>query len=190
MRRSIRYFVVYSILLCLVGVKSAQAHAELVRASPGPDERLAESPHQIVLFFDEELDTRVSHFSVYDGQRQPVAAIEGRVDLADPEHARMVAADLPTLPEDVYTVRWMALSTDGDGDVTQGEFDFIIGNAQPRARPASSPTAPALATPPGGSASGPETEVNGLPFGVLLVAGLALVAAAMGVGLLRSRQPK
>jgi len=40
---------------------------------------------------------------------------------------------MPPLPEEVYTVRWHAVTLDDNG-LTEGEFDFIVGNATPRSR--------------------------------------------------------
>jgi copper transport protein len=122
-------------VLFLAGtVGRALAHAELIRSSPSAGERLTQPPERITLWFDEELDTRGSGFQVFDADERPIAGSEGGVDLTDPDHASMVVR-LSPLPEGVYTVRWRALTPDDQG-VTEGEFDFIVGDAEPRPRPA------------------------------------------------------
>jgi len=69
----------------------ALAHAELIRSSPVADERLTRFPEQVVLWFDEELDTRESWFRLFDTEGQLVHAPEGRVDLNDLDHASLIA---------------------------------------------------------------------------------------------------
>jgi methionine-rich copper-binding protein CopC len=166
-------------------VSEVSAHAELVRSSPSADERLAVSPSTIALFFDEELDAQASRFVVVDVNGRPMAAVEGKVDLTDPEHARLVAEAVPALADGVYTVRWTALSTDGDDAVTEGEFDFIVGNAAPRAKPA----ATAAAASPLSVEAAPEAAVAAstapgsawLSLGIVgaVVVVLAIMAAAL-----------
>jgi methionine-rich copper-binding protein CopC len=152
-------------MVLLVGVVGkVSAHAKLLRSSPAADERLAHSPQQIILWFDDELDTHASEFQILNAG-QPVNARAGHVDLTDPDHARMIAENLPTLSEGVYTVRWKAVSLD-DAYTAEGEFDFSVVNAQARVKPQPTPTA-VLAEP---------TAVS-----VAVAAGLALLLALLSV---------
>ena len=179
-------------LTLLAGVCGiALAHANLIRSSPAADERLTASPQTIALFFDDELDTRASRFQVYDTNNPSLSVVEGRVDLNDPYHARLIAENVPTLPEGVYNGRWTALSAT-DGDTTEGEFDFIVGNAAPRLKPTAT-TAPAsaltvtnIAPPPGTGTPNPPSEFRWLPFAI--VGGLAAVLTLMAIGLIRGRR--
>jgi methionine-rich copper-binding protein CopC len=117
----------------------ASAHAELLRSSPSPDEQLAQAPSIVVLWFDEELNTHQSGFQILAGNGEAVDASAGRVDLTDPDHARLVAEGLPVLSEGVYTVQWTAVSMD-DAFQAEGEFDFRVGNVAPRVKPQPAPT--------------------------------------------------
>lgn len=183
MLRSICRAALGAFLLVVVSVGLARAHASLVRSSPAPDERLGQAPAQIALFFDEELDTQGSRFEIVDGQGRVVAGVEGRVDLTDPEHARLLVEPVPALPDDAYLVRWTALSADGDGVLTEGAYYFYVGAAA--ARP--SPTAAAV--PLGASpvtAASPSAEA-GVPAGLWVIAGAATILTLMGFGLLRRR---
>lgn len=104
----------------------------MIRSDPEHGEQRAQSPQHVTVWFDEELDARQSMLQVFDLENQQVDEGHGRVDLSDPDHASMIVP-LPDLPEGVYIVRWKAVTIDDDG-VTEGEFDFSVGNAQPRAQ--------------------------------------------------------
>jgi copper transport protein len=161
------------VLICLLlgAARQAWAHAALTRSSPAADERLTESPRYVVLFFDEELDTGGSQFQLFDGGYKPVGAPAGRVDLTDLEHARMTLELTAALPDGVYIVRWAALSTDGDGTITEGEFDFIIGDGPARVKPPRPQTDP----------------ISGLdfaswwPMGILGLLGVVIALVGVGV---------
>ncbi len=142
MRRTIRNSLCLSIALLLSASALAAAHAELVRSEPAANQQLAESPRQARLWFDEELDTRQSALKVFDFEGRQVDRGDGRVDLDDPDHASMIVS-LPPLVAGVYSVRWKAVTID-DAGVTEGELDFRVGNAEPRAPAPQSEAPPAL----------------------------------------------
>lgn len=178
-----------ALLMWAAAAPPAHAHAELVHSSPAADERLAQSPATILLIFDAELDAQGSQFQVYDAAGRPVLPAAGRVDLNDPEHARLVAAGLPALPDGAYTVRWTALSTDGDGAVTTGEFVFGIGagawarGPAATAAPAAAAPAPELQAPPAPAA---RSDFAWASLGV--AGGMVVVLTVMAVALLRPRR--
>jgi copper transport protein len=130
MRASIRNSIWVSIALLLGTVALAAAHAEVIRSDPAHGERRAQPPQRVTVWFDEELDTRQSMLRVFDLEDRQVDQGDGRADLDDPDHVSMIVS-LPELPEGVYIVRWKAVTLDDDG-MTEGEFDFIVGNAAPR----------------------------------------------------------
>lgn len=127
-------------LLVFSASSLAFAHAELLRSEPAADARLAEPPDRVALWFDEELDTRKSTLAVLNRDYRQVDVGDGRVDLNDPDHAAMLVS-LPRLPEGVYVVRWHAVTIDDDG-VTEGEYDFIVGNAAAHRKPARAELSP------------------------------------------------
>lgn len=130
MRASIRNSILASIALLLGTVTLAAAHAELIHSDPAHGEQRAQSPQHVTAWFDEELDTRKSMLQVFDLEDRQVDEGNGHVDLEDPDHASMIVP-LPELSEGVYIVRWKAVTIDDDV-VTEGEFNFIVGNAEPR----------------------------------------------------------
>ncbi len=177
--------------LALGNFHLAAAHAELVGSNPAAGETLAASPAVIELVFDNELAAPGSEFKVSDSNQQVLTALTGSVDLNDPAHQRLRAAGFPALPAGVYTVRWTALSTDGDGGRTNGEFSFAVGDAvlpapgeaaAVSAAEAPGAVAPAAESLPPADASAPSLWIPGL-----VVAGIAVVLALMGLALWRDQ---
>jgi copper transport protein len=117
MRPSNRLLLGLGIAGTLVFPASAFAHASLQKESPSFRERLASSPRQIVLQFDQSV-------SVLPGSIE-VLTLKGR-NLAGPAHSitRGLAAPVPHLPRGPYTVRWKAVSN--DGHVVSGVYTFGV----------------------------------------------------------------
>jgi methionine-rich copper-binding protein CopC len=106
---------------------SAQAHlTQLLKSEPSAGSVWDTTPSEVRLWFSEELQTGLSTVQVVDKVGKQVDNRDGGVDLDDPDHAMMVAT-LPPLPDGGYTVRWHALLL--DGDATDGQFSFFIGEA-------------------------------------------------------------
>jgi copper transport protein len=104
----------------LAAPATALAHASLVREQPGLRQRLASSPRQVVLTFDQPVDLVANAVVVLNAKG---------VDLAGTPHVRKtlreLVAPLPhTLPTGAYTVRWRALSS--DGHVVSGVYTFGV----------------------------------------------------------------
>jgi methionine-rich copper-binding protein CopC len=179
-----------ALLVWAAAAPPARAHADLVSSSPAEGERLAQPPAAILLVFDEELDAQGSQFQVYDAAGQLVPAVSGQVDLTDPEHARLVAESVPALPDGAYIVRWTALSADGDGAVTTGEFVFGVGSGDwplsPAATAAPAPTLAAAMDAPPAAAPAERPDFAWASLGV--AGGAACVLTLMAVALLRPRR--
>jgi methionine-rich copper-binding protein CopC len=141
-RRIFRNSLCLSIGLLLAAVTLVAAHADLIRSEPAANERLAQSPARVTLWFNEELDTAKSAVQIFDVDDAQVDRGDGHVDLNDPDHASMIVT-LPALPEGVYVVRWRAVTIDDDG-LTEGELDFLVGDAAPRVASAPPAASPAL----------------------------------------------
>lgn len=137
--RASRVLLLLALSLWLLAVPAA-GHSELVKSQPEAGANLSQTPAQAIGWFSEELDTKTSTIQVFDAAQQQVDLGDGSVDLNDPDHASMIATLKNSLPDGVYTVHWTAVSAE-DGDATEGEFTFSVGDAQ-AAGPAS-PTATA-----------------------------------------------
>jgi copper transport protein len=106
-------------LTALVLPATAFAHASVIRVEPAFRQRLAQSPREVVLRFDQSV-TALPRSIV-------VLTLDGK-NVAAPAHAvpeqRAIVARLPKLPRGPYTVRWEAMSN--DGHVVSGVYTFGV----------------------------------------------------------------
>jgi copper transport protein len=188
----------------------AAAHSQLVSSIPGAGESVAATPAEIQLVFSEAVAAGYTSFDLLDGTGSTVLLAAGTVDPAD-DHALVGA--VPALADDTYTVNWRALSA-ADGHVTNGTYTFAVGTGagagaspEPGLAPQAADTLHA-----GHDSTQAAVEVQGkalayggimIGFGLPIVArfvirpatrrsprmiligpGVALLAAALGTGLL------
>jgi len=112
-----------SLILVAGFVAPAYAHANLIRSDPPANSVLPSSPHQVTLYFTEQLEPKLSGASVYDSSGKEVDTGYS----VSPTDATILIVSLPTLPSGVYTVAWHAISA-VDGHHTSGSLSFGIGN--------------------------------------------------------------
>lgn len=122
----------------------AEAHALLVRSDPAENAELRVPPDQVIGFFSEELDNRLSSMRVVDGTGERVDA--GQTAFG-PEAERMSIGIPETLEPGFYTVVWETLSS-VDGHLFRGSYPFTVLNED-----GSQPTGPRFEASGGGSAS-------------------------------------
>ena len=108
------------VLVALAAPASAWAHASLLKETPGFKQRLAASPRQVVLQFDQTVDALPKAIQVFTLKGKNVAGTPRAVT-----SARELVASLPKLPKGPYTVRWQALSN--DGHIVSGVYTFGVG---------------------------------------------------------------
>ena len=133
--------VALGMLVTLPGI--ALAHAELVSSDPPAGGTLTTTPYTLTATFDDELTPDGSSIVVENASGTEVAT--GTVSQTD-EFA--MTAELPTLPDGAYTVRWTAVTAD-DLAVERGTYTFNVGAASSSATP--TPTAPPVDGLPGDS---------------------------------------
>jgi methionine-rich copper-binding protein CopC len=109
-----------ALLLALLLVGTADAHANLVRAEPPPAAALAAAPSELVLEFSEELDPGFSKIQLLDSKSQVIDPGPGLVDPPQPTILRLSVAELP---KGAYTALWRVRSQ-VDGHVTEGNLPF------------------------------------------------------------------
>ncbi|HEY4411694.1 MAG TPA: copper resistance protein CopC [Gaiellaceae bacterium] len=115
----------FAVLAALVLPASAFAHASLRKESPGFKQRLATSPRQIVLQFDQTVDALPKAIQVLTLKGVNVAGTPRAIT-----SRREIVVSLPRLPKGPYTVRWQALSN--DGHIVSGVYTFGVRvNAPP-----------------------------------------------------------
>ena len=114
-----RALVVSLVLGSLALPASAFAHASLARGYPAFRERLAQSPHAIVLRFDQSVTALPNSIVVLTRDGKNVAAAARAVPAKN-----AIVAHVPKLPRGPYTVRWQAMSN--DGHVVSGVYTFGV----------------------------------------------------------------
>src|SRR5207302_4227927 len=107
-------------LVALALPATAFAHASLKQESPGFRQRLAVSPRQVLLQFDQSVDALPKAIVVLNVHGRNVAGPPRSI----PSHRELVAS-LPRLPKGPYTIRWQALSN--DGHIVSGVYTFGVG---------------------------------------------------------------
>jgi len=105
--------------VALVAPASAFAHASLQKESPSFKQRLAVSPRQIVLQFDQSVDALPKAIQVFTLNGKNIAGTPRAIPAQ-----REIVASLPRLPKGPYTVRWQALSN--DGHIVTGVYTFGV----------------------------------------------------------------
>ena len=111
--------VLVSFLLVLLGTVAASAHAFLDHASPLVGSTVAAAPHEVSLWFTQNLEPAFSGVEVSD-------AAGARVDQGKPQiSGNTMRVNLKSLPAGTYRVRWHVLSV--DTHKTEGSFVFHVG---------------------------------------------------------------
>lgn len=112
-------------VLALLLIRSAEAHASLVRSIPTAGALLETAPNELVLEFSEELDPSFSTVQLINGTNQVVDAGPGVIDPAAPRVLRLALGELP---KDSYIVVWKVRSA-VDAHITRGSVPFGVGVA-------------------------------------------------------------
>jgi methionine-rich copper-binding protein CopC len=176
----ITFFLAAALTLGLAGAVLAH-EVILTKSDPADGAVLDQAPAQVRASFNEEMQTGESTLRVVDASGQPVDLGDGGVDLDDAYHASMLAS-LPSLPDGAYTVRWHVVLL--DGDASDGEFTFYVGEkpageavaASVDSAPPAAPAAPEPVAAPPASSGGFPVALVALGLGALIVlAGLATV---------------
>src|SRR5574337_510099 len=140
--------VLLALPLLLLVAGSVLAHARLVKSDPAAGTTLTTAPKEVVLWFNEELDTRQSTITVTNAAGVVVDLGNTKVNLDD--RMQMSVGVRSPLANGVFLVRWHAVTPDDNG-VSEGEFRFTL-NAPAQATPSLVPGAPtsasATAAPP------------------------------------------
>ena len=111
------------VLLIFVGLGGtpALAHAFLDHALPAVGSTVHESPHEIRLWFTQQLEPAFSKVRVVDKTGKQVDAGDSHVDTADPT---VITTTVSELAPGTYRVIWRVVSV--DTHVTEGDFTFEV----------------------------------------------------------------
>lgn len=111
----------FFLLACITGSGPASAHAFPVGSRPRVGAVLRHAPARIVIRFDDALRARGSEIVVTDARGRIVSRPRPRVSGA---HRRTLSTALEPLAAGSYTVRWVAV--DSDGHRTTGRYRFRV----------------------------------------------------------------
>ena len=136
-RRLVRLLAAIAVGGLLLGTPAAaQAHAEVLLASPSPGTGLAQAPAAVVIKFSEPLNLALSRIEVLDASGTDVGSARTEAVEGDPQAMRR---PLGLLPTGQYTVRWTSVSA-LDGHSLRGSYSFAVGTgANPGTTLADSP---------------------------------------------------
>ncbi len=179
-----RASVVLLALTVAVAGYGASAHSGLARSEPAEGDALLRGPRYVRLWFTETLrDNGRNLIGVLDADG---ARMDEGVAYVDPEDRTHVWAPIEgALPAGEYRVEWRASSA--DGHPVEGVFAFRVAPNDPTAIELRQPEL----TPPVETASeaGDGADGNGVPRGVLIGLGFAVIAGgAAGAWLIQRRQ--
>jgi methionine-rich copper-binding protein CopC len=119
--RSIFSFAVGAVMI-LSSVTAALAHAHLVRATPTVGGTVHEAPAEVLLRFNEKLESAFSSLVVRDSAGKQVDKADAQVDKSD---RLLMRVSLPPLTPGIYKVEWRVMSA--DTHKVNGNFTFVVG---------------------------------------------------------------
>jgi len=174
-----------TLLALVLLVVAATAHALLARSDPEDGAVLEQPPAQVTAWYSQELDTGRSTLQVFDVEGRQVDNGDGSVDLNDPDHASLLVSLPASLPDGTYLVHWAAVSAE-DGDPTEGEFTFSVGERGKATGQISASTMSSVRQPSGEAADTAAGTLAGGPVG-WTAAGLGVLLLVVGGLTLRRR---
>jgi methionine-rich copper-binding protein CopC len=178
---SIRFIPAFCVLLLLsiLTVGTAGAHAHLVSSNPADGAVLTSEPGVVTAVYGEETSLTKTTFEVSfakDAASAPRKVADGKVDV---NQRTNVSASLPAgLGDGIYTVKWHTLTEDDNG-LADGTFSFTVSGSAPTS---GSNTPPATGN--SGNALPTTGNPSGLPWLTALLVGLILLCSGV---LLRAR---
>ncbi len=101
--------VAIAMVLCVYAA-SALAHSMLVKAEPPRRAVLTQSPTQVQLWFNEEIEGDYASLVVLDAEKHPVTEIKPQLA---PNDQKSIVLPLPELSPGKYSVKFRVLSVDG-----------------------------------------------------------------------------
>jgi methionine-rich copper-binding protein CopC len=115
-----RFLVLLSVLLATLGLApAALAHAMLDHAEPRVGNTVPTPPHELKLWFTQNLEPAFTKVSVTNASGQRVDAGKPQVD------GNEITVPLRSIGPGIYRVRWHVVST--DTHTTEGNFTFSVG---------------------------------------------------------------
>ncbi len=117
--------VAAAVLVGLAATPAAFAHAIIIETSPTNGVVLATPPGEVVLRFNEPVETAFGSVKVYDKDAHPI----GTGETTRPSSEQVAVTLPPNLASGTYTVAWRVVSA--DSHPVHGAFLFSVGSASP-----------------------------------------------------------
>ncbi len=110
-----------ALVVNLICSPDAFAHAQLVKSEPARRAVISESPKQVKLWFNEEIEGAYATLTVLDSKEKAITENSPEVAADDP---KLLTLAVPALPRGKYVVKYRVLSV--DGHVVESTYDFTI----------------------------------------------------------------
>jgi methionine-rich copper-binding protein CopC len=110
-----------------LNIAPAYAQVAIVTADPAANQSVSASPGQVRLTFDHPLIEQGTSISVNNAEGTQIDNHDGRID---PTNQFVLVVTLPELPEDQYTVNYVAASV-GSSTTLAGSYQFTIDFPDP-----------------------------------------------------------
>ena len=111
-----------------LAIQPLYAHAEYDHSEPAADAVVESAPTQVRVWFTQELFRRKGENSIEVYQADGTRVDLDDLAIDDDDRKLMTVSLRPAVPAGLYTVRWVATSSE-DGHQEKGEFTFTIGAA-------------------------------------------------------------
>jgi copper transport protein len=118
--------VAAAIAIAAAFAPAAAAHSVLIETMPANDAVVERSPEEVLLRFDEPVESALGSVRVFDGNGKQVD--EEKILRPSPESVGVAVAR--ELPRGTYTVAWRVISA--DSDPIRGAFVFHVGAPGPQ----------------------------------------------------------
>jgi methionine-rich copper-binding protein CopC len=112
---------ILSIVIVLLFISLAWAHAFIDHAEPAVGSKLALPPTAVKIWFTERLEPALSKIQVFDSQG---GEVDKRDTKLDPTNRQLLIVSLTAIKAGKYRVSWRAVSV--DTHVTNGSFEFEV----------------------------------------------------------------
>ncbi|MCM3004974.1 copper resistance CopC/CopD family protein [Priestia koreensis] len=121
--KTIKSLLVFILLLVMFTPLRAYAHAYIQESNPSENERLKQSPTEVKIKFNEELQNGFNSLSIVDSNGKRVKLEKAEIKSKD---RSMIQAKVEQkLKDDVYSLEWRVVSADGHS--VSGNIPFLVG---------------------------------------------------------------
>lgn|GEM_PF-5921631 len=180
MKRFVGLAIILAVAMSAISAPVVSAHATLVESDPADGSVIPETPDEVRLIFDVEIDPELTTADLLNNSGSVIAS--GEVDLNDPDRRSIVIALPEDIPPGEYTATFVVVEADEpEQHEVEGEVHFSI---DPTATPAATQTvvvsAPEGTVEPESDTTASEDDDDddgGIGRGTLIVGGVTILVA-------------